>query len=260
MTQRDEGEKKRIDVVFCEMRCDGSLLLDDTNTFTGEKNAFPNRNSVRGFELIDTIKARVDAACNGTVSCADILALAAKDGVGLRSHLGLTIKLLRHHKITYVMVNQIQYRWEDRHGQFLSADETQEPHPHLQRDQHRPRLRRQPPRHVPSLGRRHQPGCARHTDSNRFDNNYYTNLLTRRGLLHSDQELFNNGSQDALVRVYGSNIATFRSDFAAAMIRMGNISPLTGTNGEIRRNCRPFAPFVCLIGKCMREEILKCSD
>jgi hypothetical protein len=72
----------------------------------------------------------------------------------------------------------------------------------------------------------------------RFDNNYYTNLVARRGLLHSDQELFNGGSQDALVRTYSTNGATFARDFAAAMVKMGNISPLTGRNGEIRRNCR----------------------
>ena len=65
--------------------CDGSILLDDTATFTGEKNALPNQNSARGFEVIDTIKTRVEAACNATVSCADILALAARDGVVLVS-------------------------------------------------------------------------------------------------------------------------------------------------------------------------------
>ncbi|RRT76470.1 hypothetical protein B296_00006350, partial [Ensete ventricosum] len=32
-----------------------------------------------------------------------------------------------------------------------------------------------------------------------FDNRYYQNLVVRQGLLHSDQELFNNGSQDSLV-------------------------------------------------------------
>jgi len=71
-----------------------------------------------------------------------------------------------------------------------------------------------------------------------FDNEYYANLLNQRGLLHSDQELFNGGSQDALVRTYAANTITFFKDFAAAMVKMGNISPLTGTNGEIRRNCR----------------------
>ncbi|KAM3222238.1 hypothetical protein P3L10_021508 [Capsicum annuum] len=72
----------------------------------------------------------------------------------------------------------------------------------------------------------------------RLDNNYYQNLVARRWLLHSDQELFNGGSQDALVRSYSTNDGAFRSDFAAAMVKMGNISPLSGNNGEIRRNCR----------------------
>lgn len=73
---------------------------------------------------------------------------------------------------------------------------------------------------------------------NRFGNDYFQNLQARRGLLHSDQELFNGGSQDSLVRAYSRNVRLFAGDFAAAMIKMGNISPLTGRNGEIRGNCR----------------------
>jgi peroxidase len=72
----------------------------------------------------------------------------------------------------------------------------------------------------------------------RFDNAYYQNLVAQRGLFHSDQELFNGGSQDSLVRTYSTSAGTFTSDFVNAMIKMGNISPLTGTNGEIRLNCR----------------------
>lgn len=62
--------------------CDGSILLDDTPFFTGEKGASPNANSVRGFDVIDRIKAAVNGACRGNVvSCADIVAVAARDSV-----------------------------------------------------------------------------------------------------------------------------------------------------------------------------------
>ncbi|KAH9314475.1 hypothetical protein KI387_023102 [Taxus chinensis] len=71
-----------------------------------------------------------------------------------------------------------------------------------------------------------------------FDNNYYKELTKKKGLLHSDQELFNGGSTDSLVTTYSNDENTFFKDFAAAMVKMGNISPLTGSNGEIRKNCR----------------------
>lgn len=62
--------------------CDASILLDATSTIDSEKNAIPNNNSVRGFEVIDQIKKEVDTVCKRpVVSCADILAVAARDSV-----------------------------------------------------------------------------------------------------------------------------------------------------------------------------------
>lgn len=76
--------------------CDGSILLDDSPGFTGEKNAAPNINSLRGFEVVDQIKAAVDSVCYGTVvSCADILAVAARDSVVAVSRICLTQPRLR---------------------------------------------------------------------------------------------------------------------------------------------------------------------
>lgn len=65
--------------------CDASVLLDDNENFVGEKTAAPNVNSLRGFEVIDAIKSDIESVCPQTVSCADILAIAARDSVGLVS-------------------------------------------------------------------------------------------------------------------------------------------------------------------------------
>lgn len=61
--------------------CDASVLLADTATFKGEQNALPNANSLRGFEVVESIKAVLERQCPGVVSCADILAVAARDSV-----------------------------------------------------------------------------------------------------------------------------------------------------------------------------------
>ena len=72
----------------------------------------------------------------------------------------------------------------------------------------------------------------------KFEKTYFAKLIKFKGLLHSDQELFNCGSTDGLVKHYSKNFKALSSDFAASMIKMGNIKPLTGHGGEIRINCR----------------------
>ncbi|WJX72979.1 peroxidase [Trifolium repens] len=59
--------------------CDASLLLEDRNS-SSEKQAIPNQ-TLKDFDKIDLIKEEVEKACPGVVSCADILALAARDAV-----------------------------------------------------------------------------------------------------------------------------------------------------------------------------------
>ncbi|KAE8723468.1 Peroxidase 70 [Hibiscus syriacus] len=212
---------------------------------------------------MDQVYDPTEAACNATVSCADILALAARDGVVQLG--GPTWQVLLGRR--------------DARTASQSAANNQIPSPfaNLAALTSSFAAKGLSARDLTALSGGHTIGLARcamfrsriYNDTNidanfaatrrancpasggdnnlapldtltstRFDNNYYRDLVAQRGLLHSDQELFNGGSQDALVQTYSNNPATFSADFAAAMVRMGNISPLTGTSGEIRRNCR----------------------
>ncbi|KAF8376845.1 hypothetical protein HHK36_031486 [Tetracentron sinense] len=64
------------------MGCDASVLLDSKGDNVAEKEVSLNL-SPRGFEVIDEIKMELEKQCKGVVSCADILALATRDGVAL---------------------------------------------------------------------------------------------------------------------------------------------------------------------------------
>ncbi|RLN13219.1 peroxidase P7-like [Panicum miliaceum] len=238
--------------------CDGSILLDAG----GEKTAGPNANSVRGFEVIDSIKRNVEAACPGVVSCADILALAARDGTNLLGGPSWNVPLGRRDSTTASasLANQNLPPSTASLGtlvslfgrQGLSArDMTALSGAHTigqaRCTTFRARIYGGDADIDASFAALRQQTCPRSGGDGSlapidvqtpaaFDTAYFTNLLSRRGLFHSDQELFNGGSQDALVRQYSANPSLFNSDFVAAMIKMGNIG--AGNAGQIRRNCR----------------------
>ncbi|KAL7095163.1 hypothetical protein ACP275_10G007000 [Erythranthe tilingii] len=243
--------------------CDGSVLLDDVTGFTGEKTAAPNANSLRGFNVIDTIKTRVEAACPGIVSCADILTIAARDGTVASSGPSWTLALGRRDSTTAslngansqlpgpgsslnnLITSFANKGFTTREMVALSGSHTIG----LARcSTFRNRIYNAA-NIDPAFATARRANCPRTggdanlapldtVSPNTFNNDYYTNLVSRRGLLTSDQVLFNNGTTDAQVRAYSTNSASFFNDFAAAMVKMSNLSPLTGTNGRIRRNCR----------------------
>ncbi|XP_017983831.1 PREDICTED: peroxidase 4 [Theobroma cacao] len=246
--------------------CDGSILLDDTSSFKGEKTAGPNNNSVRGFNVVDDIKAKVEKVCPGVVSCADIVAIAARDSVVILGGPDWDVKLGRRDSKTASfsaansgvippptstlsqLINRFQARGLSAKDMVaLSGAHTigkarcilfrARIYNETNIDSSFAKARRSScPRTSGSGDNNLAPLDVGTPDS--FDTNYFQNLLNQKGLLHSDQILFNGGSTDSLVKTYSSRTKTFYSDFVTAMIKMGDITPLTGSSGEIRKNCR----------------------
>ncbi|MED6175023.1 hypothetical protein PIB30_074583 [Stylosanthes scabra] len=60
----------------------GSVKDDDDYYIDSIKQAPPN-GSLKGLDVIETIKSKFEEACLGTISCADILVLAARDSMAL---------------------------------------------------------------------------------------------------------------------------------------------------------------------------------
>lgn len=85
--------------------CDASVLLDSGSNIISEKGSNPNRMSLRGFDVIDQIKSALERECPQTVSCADIIALAARDSTVL---VNLTLCIFELHAICLVRIEGVQ--------------------------------------------------------------------------------------------------------------------------------------------------------
>ncbi|XP_044979226.1 peroxidase A2-like [Hordeum vulgare subsp. vulgare] len=254
--------------------CDGSLLLDDGPAVNSEKKAAPNSNSARGFPVVDGIKAALESACPGTVSCADIVALAAEVSVELAGGPYWRVLLGRRDGMTanfdaadnlpgptdalnvlrqkfaglglddtdFVAlqgahtIGRSQCRFfQDRLNNFAG---TGQPDPTLD-GAYLSALQQS----CPAAGADMRLNNLDPATPDAFDNSYYHNLLRNRGLLRSDQVMLSAPEGAAtstapIVERFAASQADFFRSFATAMIKMGNIAPLTGNMGEVRRNCR----------------------
>ncbi|KAE8660813.1 Peroxidase 5 [Hibiscus syriacus] len=257
------------------MGCDASIILKSLPGNPPVEMEHPaNNTSLRGFKVIDESKARIEALCPGTVSCADILAFAARDGSyevgriyydvpagGRDGHVSLGEEVSQNLPQSSFGAQQLAQTFA-RKG--MSVDEMATlsgAHSigvsHCSSFVNRLYSFNATHTQDPSL----DPNCASFLKTrcpsppsgaggdltttvpldmvtpNRLDNKYYSELKHHRGLLTSDQTLIDRSLTSRMVSKNGRNGAGWARKFARAVVHMGSIDVLTGAQGEIRRIC-----------------------
>ncbi|XP_073311498.1 peroxidase 43-like [Primulina huaijiensis] len=254
--------------------CEGSILIDN-GVATDEKHAFGHQ-GVRGFDTIEKAKAQLESACPRTVSCADIVALAARDALvlakgpsyevetGRRDGLVSNLRLADDMPDVNDSILKLKQKFFDKGltdkdlvvlsaahtigttacffmGQRLytfSADVNSDPSIN--------------PGFLPEL----KSTCPQNGDVNvrlpidrgspqTFDNGILQNIRSGFAVLQSDSNLYQDGATKSVVDSYFGFLSpllgpSFESDFANSMVKMGRIGVLTGTQGTIRRVCSAF--------------------
>ncbi|KAB1227927.1 Peroxidase 15 [Morella rubra] len=225
--------------------CDGSLLLNNTATIESEKDALLNNNSVRGFGVVDDIKTALESACPGIVSCADLLAVAAEESVSLAGGPSWGVLLGRRDGTTAnrTLADLALPSASDSLDTLMSkfSDMGLNTTDLVALSDSQVKFMRS----LSNDGEKNNNGNGTGladldpTTPDAFDNNYFSNLQVHKGLLQSDQELFSTDGPDTvyIVNSFSGDQSAFFASFVESMIKMGNIGPLTGVEGEIRLNC-----------------------
>ncbi|XP_058070963.1 peroxidase 7-like [Magnolia sinica] len=247
----------------CAIRgCDASILLNHTGS---ERSAKVSK-SLRGFNVIDDIKAEVEQKCPKTVSCADILTAAARDATvkiggpfwevpyGRKDGLVSIAKEadmvpMGHENITS-LIEFFQSRGlnvldlvvlsgshtigrstcgsiQDRLYNFKG---TGKPDPSIDA------------KYLNFLKRKcrwaSEYADLDATTPKTFDSTYYNNLQKNMGLLSTDQLLYSDPQTAPIVSALATQPMLFYQQFGVSMVNVGNMQVLTGKDeGEIRVNC-----------------------
>ncbi|KAL4557239.1 hypothetical protein LXL04_035412 [Taraxacum kok-saghyz] len=250
--------------------CDASVLIDSTPSNKAEKDSPANNPSLRGFNIIDNAKARLEALCPHVVSCADIIAFAARDSFEITGGQGYEVpggrrdgkisRIANTKALPPATANLTQLT-----QMFSSHGLTQEEMVTLSGAHTIGRAHctsfasrlfnfsqsfNQDPNFNALYASKLKQECPNgNSNANSVvpmnpnsptisDTGYYVDVLNKRGLFTSDQSLLTSRNTANQVHRNAMDPVLWKSKFAKAMVKMGGIRVLTGHHGEIRLNCR----------------------
>ncbi|KAL8143220.1 hypothetical protein V2J09_016252 [Rumex salicifolius] len=253
--------------------CDASVMIASTPRNKAEV-AHPDNLSLAGDGFDTVIKAKEalesTPGCKRKVSCADILAIAARDVVNLAGgpffqvelgrldglvskaslvslpgpNMNLDQQIAVYKKMGLGLSDLVALagghtlgfahcsKFSNRLYNF-SPKTKQDPtlNPEFAKD-----LKKQCPKNVdPRIAVNMDPMTPK-----KFDNVYFKNLVNGMGLFTSDQVLFQDKRSRPLVVDWAKNPKNFNNAFVKAMIDLGRVGVKTGKNGNIRLKCDAF--------------------
>ncbi|KAM7482249.1 hypothetical protein LguiB_006832 [Lonicera macranthoides] len=253
--------------------CDGSILIE--NGANAERNAFGHQ-GVGGFEVIEKAKSQLEALCPGVVSCADIVALAARDAIALTKGPSYEVETGRRDGVVSDVstadkmpdvsdsVEQLKTKFQEK---GLSAKDlvllnaahtigttacffmTQRLYNFIPGGGSDPAIN-------PNFLQELKSKCPKNGDVNvrlaidqgseqTFDSQILQNIRSGFAVLQSDARLYADAATRNVVDSYFGFLnplfgPSFEADFANSMVKMGRIEVKTGSQGTIRRVCRAF--------------------
>ncbi|XP_038682778.1 peroxidase 43 [Tripterygium wilfordii] len=253
--------------------CDGSILIE--NGPDDEGRAFGHQ-GVGGFEVIEKAKAQLEAACPSIVSCADIVALAARDAIAMAN--GPTYQVpagRRDGRVSNVSlaadmpdvsdsIQQLKTKFIDKGLSpkdlvVLSAAHTigttacffmtkrlynfvpgGGPDPSIN-----PNFLPELKAICPQNGNVNVRLPIDHGSELTFDNQILRNIRDGFAVLESDARLNDDLATKSVVESYFGLLSpvfgpSFETDFVESIVKMGQIDVKTGSEGEIRHTCSAF--------------------
>lgn len=242
--------------------CDASILLDSGADGTNEMDS-PSNLGVRRLSIIDRVKAQLETVCPSTVSCADIIAMAARDAVAISGGPDISIQLGRLDGLdassssatsllptaTIAVSNAMALFG----GMGMNLEESvamlgshtvgvahctnfmNRLYPTMDRNLgllYGSTLRARCPAGVPL-----NLVATLDTTFLRFDNSYFRNILGNRALLTIDSEMSLDPRTAPVVQNFANNQGAFFNAFASGFVKLSSVGVHTGINGEVRLQC-----------------------
>ncbi|KAF7851128.1 hypothetical protein BT93_L4440 [Corymbia citriodora subsp. variegata] len=218
--------------------CNASILLDSTPSNPSEKEHLANNPSLQGFEVIDEAKAKLESPCPQKVSCADILAFAARDSAYKLESINYAVPTSRQDGLIslkdepsknlplfFFDAQQLEANFASKglsldkmvtlsgahsigvsHCSSFSSRLHSFNATHPQDPSMDTKLASELKAKCPNNGGANDPTVPLDlVTPNRLDNEYYSNLKNHLGLLTSDQTLFDSPSTANIVRSNANN-------------------------------------------------------